>query len=389
MQDIEERPASGVDTVREAHRPSSGYFFPFLDGMRGIAVTLVVIHHCFYVNPSTPLLKFVLALIAAGYMGVPIFFTLSGFLISLAVFSSPQPFDWYAYACRRSAKIIPPFFLSLAIFALCTWPILGARYSLTALAGDVTTVNNVLLGPTLNPSYWSLYVEIHFYILLPLIYLGFSRITSHAKIFTCLVFLIIPIAFRLDDYREARLIPPSTFPRSFDYFSGGMLFAWLFIHHRHNELLKKWSSTIASAGMVLLVASLVLTSLLNDRYGAGLTRNLAVYETLAHLPCVASALVLFLCFEPKGILPQILTFRPLAYLGLVSYEWYLLHMPPAMALREYLKSAHGSLWIYAGRCLLPSLGSLLAAMLIYHLFSAPILAWTKIHLRKRSRLPRG
>jgi peptidoglycan/LPS O-acetylase OafA/YrhL len=192
--------------MNKAHVPASGYFFPFLDGMRGIAILSVVIFHTVYFNPSTTLGVMANSLVSTGGFGVPIFFTLSGFLISLAVFTAKNPFDVYGYACRRAAKIAPPFLLSLVLFAAADWWMNGGAGWLKAFVYDVTTLNHFLKGPTLNGVYWSLFIEIHFYIVLPFVYLSLMRVTRFARLYTCGIFLVIPVLFRLYDYRSVQTI---------------------------------------------------------------------------------------------------------------------------------------------------------------------------------------
>ena len=107
-------------------KSSTGNHFDVLDGLRGIAILMVVILHTFYVNETRSVAEWVLGyVIPAGWVGVPIFFVLSGFLISLPFFTGRQANAdfWYpkGYARRRLAKIMPPFYLSILFFAVFYW----------------------------------------------------------------------------------------------------------------------------------------------------------------------------------------------------------------------------------------------------------------------------
>jgi peptidoglycan/LPS O-acetylase OafA/YrhL len=101
-----------------AHQASTGEFFAPLDGLRGIAILSVVFYHTLYFNPAQPFQKALLLLAQGGGMGVPIFFVLSGFLIAYTVMKAGGDFDVPAYAARRAAKILPPFYLALLVFGL-------------------------------------------------------------------------------------------------------------------------------------------------------------------------------------------------------------------------------------------------------------------------------
>src|SRR5882762_761690 len=103
-------------TKNDLHHASTGYSFPFLDGLRGISILSVVLFHL--PSPSTNGLlgKIVTGYMFAGLMGVYIFFVLSGFLITLAVFAIKSKKDFYRYLIRRAGKILPPFYLTMALF---------------------------------------------------------------------------------------------------------------------------------------------------------------------------------------------------------------------------------------------------------------------------------
>src|SRR6267378_5946985 len=87
-------------------KSSTGKHFDVLDGIRGIAILMVVVVHTFYVNPKSGLLLRTIGdLIGTGGTGVPIFFVLSGFLISYPFFRdrSMDTRLWYpdGYTRRR------------------------------------------------------------------------------------------------------------------------------------------------------------------------------------------------------------------------------------------------------------------------------------------------
>src|SRR5262245_48926083 len=89
---------------------SAGQRWEQLDGIRGVAILMVVVFHGFYWNPAGPRWEIVTgAFLTTGALGVQIFFALSGFLISYPFFRAraADPLAWYVpgYAGRRALKI--------------------------------------------------------------------------------------------------------------------------------------------------------------------------------------------------------------------------------------------------------------------------------------------
>ncbi len=147
-----------------------------LDGLRGLACLLVVIHHCYvhcgrYAWPTfnllgqswsaTPILYY-------GYSGVELFFILSGFCLYWPLLDRPLPYSfWLRWFWRRFLRIAPPYYCSILLFALlqvlfhyCEFNIAGAQTPQTALP----TWKEFLIAGTFywtafNPSYWTLEVD--------------------------------------------------------------------------------------------------------------------------------------------------------------------------------------------------------------------------------------
>src|ERR1700744_2002716 len=148
---------------------STGKHFDVLDGLRGMAILLVVSFHTLYTNPAHGFAARLAGyFISAGWMGVPIFFVLSGFLISFPFFKArktdPNFWSQRGYAPRRIAKILPPFYLSIAIFIpFYWWQFHDPAYLVSAWKWATGLANFVQIPVGFNLSYWSLIVESHFY----------------------------------------------------------------------------------------------------------------------------------------------------------------------------------------------------------------------------------
>jgi peptidoglycan/LPS O-acetylase OafA/YrhL len=159
-------------------------YMPGLDGLRGLAVLVIVWHNVTGVGEGaghTLVGKVYFVAANAGWIGVTLFFALSGFLITgILLDTRGRPHAWRTFAARRALRIVPLYYLALAI-AFLLLPAMGAVPSWLELdlAHQVwywTYLVNWsapfgLAGPGLG-HFWSLAVEEQFYLLWPLLALG-------------------------------------------------------------------------------------------------------------------------------------------------------------------------------------------------------------------------
>lgn len=140
---------------------------PELDGLRGIAVLLVVLFHSSFMLEMFPqrfVVKLLEWLVWPGWLGVDVFFVLSGFLITGILLSDRG--DWKRFYCDRAFRILPPF---LVVFAV-TLSLSQSHPWLQVLAyllfvGNFAAFAQSALGPLIH--LWSLAVEEQFYVLWP------------------------------------------------------------------------------------------------------------------------------------------------------------------------------------------------------------------------------
>lgn len=359
--------------------PSTNRDYDLIDGLRGIAILMVVFGHLVYnINPNAgPVVQFVSALFGAGGYGVVLFFTLSGFLISWPFWRRkvkgaaqlvPPGYGW-----RRFWKIYPP--LALTVIGLTPVYLL-----LTHDPTFIRTACQWLLGLPLikpvkgdfNPVMWSLIIEMHFYIVLPLLFLAASRVSLRICLWLIPgLLLLVPVIWRWISLANGvyfTLHPDINvrFPTMLDNFAFGVLLAGF----ENAGRLKKTSARLGHAGFVLLVLGcltlpcLVLYTHCSDQ---------ARFEIVGGIVKVASALLLCYVADPGLLVSRWLSIPTLRWFGLVSYEWYLVHQPMFYATRTWLGSAQGSMVKF----LVMSAGMLFASLLlgavIYRYFSLPIL----------------
>jgi peptidoglycan/LPS O-acetylase OafA/YrhL len=110
-------------------------FIPALDGLRGIAIILVMLHHFTYYRPETGIDAVIAGVPLFGWVGVDLFFVLSGFLITGILLDSRGSTRYFTnFYARRTLRIFPLYYLVLflALVALPQFPSVH-----TVLAGDI------------------------------------------------------------------------------------------------------------------------------------------------------------------------------------------------------------------------------------------------------------
>jgi peptidoglycan/LPS O-acetylase OafA/YrhL len=311
---------------------------PALDGLRGLAIALVILFH---VN-----------LLGAGWIGVQLFFVLSGFLITrlLIELRDGRPLSNYlrTFWGRRVLRIFPAYYLYLALLALAALTVLradpAAQRALAQLPGAALYVYNwqaMLPGHERTlwlTHFWTLAVEEQFYLLWP--FLAY-RLGPAGLRRLCLALVLAGPLLRLAIFVAWPLAPPRIYEAvaiatlsQLDAFAIGALVA----------LARPAGRWVTRGGLVLAVAALAAFALGALAAGPGLapagprqTPLVLGYPNLlaswfqftwgytAINALAALALLLVVAGRWRGLLE-----RPaLQRLGLLSYGLYLLHLPLA------------------------------------------------------------
>lgn len=273
---------------------------PSLDGLRGLAIALVLLHHC---EPRVRALGLGTAA-AWGWAGVNLFFVLSGFLITgilLDERSGPHLFrNFYA---RRGLRIWPLYFLvvPLVYFGFAPGASWSGRHGWIYFLFYVQNLFPGLSG-ALYPT-WSLAIEEQFY----LIWAPLVR-WLHPKLLGVLLLAVLGSGAALRLHFGGRLTPVNTLYH-LDGLAAGCLLAlalrWWPAGSRH------W----ARIGWLLLVAGAAASVFAAQAAPAWLNTALAV---------VFAGAVLLAAVAPRA---QGLGWAPLRGLGKISYGVYLIHMP--------------------------------------------------------------
>ena len=366
-------------------RTSTGNYFEMLDGLRGIAILMVVAYHTFYTNPeSHVLVRFIGGMIGQGGRGVQIFFILSGFLVSYPLFrqrqNHPEAWNLKSYAVRRFSKIIPPYYLSIAI--LTTYFLFRTSdpvYCWIALKYALGLANFIRTTIPFNPTYWFVIIVVQFYILAPLLFRLCRRLQLlPATMCMVLILLLVPLVVRQLTWPAQRLdvnalaFLMERFPCQFDYFAWGVLFSGILVSLQTLRDKARALSFLGYAGAVLFVLNLCCGALASIKSGTNPYPTRWSTEMFHLSVGISVFLLLFFTFDPSCLGSRLLAMPPLRFTGIISYEWYLFHWPIIVLFNETFGETHGSFLKYALKTSLPFALTFLFSALVYRYFSLPI-----------------
>ena len=282
-----------------------------LQGLRAIAVIAVMVFH---MNADW---------LPGGYLGVDLFFVLSGYLMGL-VLSRHQQLGWSevkGFYARRLARIAPAAIFVAAIttpFVLYTLLPFDMRDYSASLVGLVTGTLNIMVAnnigyfspladaqPLLH--YWSLMVELHFYLLIPFVFWLAIRFRWPLVGITALL-MIVSLGYA--EYRVSQAPNDAYYllaSRAWEFLAGVLLF--LTKNRVNNGLLDALAPWL---GLAIVVWGFLF------------------FDSSYQHPSLSSVfiivgVVLLMRIPTTHLLAGVLSSRPLVYLGDVSYSLYLWH----------------------------------------------------------------
>lgn len=295
--------------------PSWGYV-PGLDGLRALAVGLVLLFHVGFVELEN------------GFIGVDVFFVLSGFLVANVVLDEKRRsgrFDVTRFFAKRVRRLLPPALLLIAVVSGVFW-LFGssielfkglanaraavayhANYHQIAAANDYFG-NAGEQSPFLH--FWSLSVEEQFYFAFPPFMLAMfwlrSRVGARGPALALVALTVASLAYQLSASGDS-LAYYSTFARAYQILAGVTLAYWLTSSRGLAARLRPpaWMGSVCLAALVVLA----------------LPTGLAVHWS-GVLTTTATLVVLWSLRFPK-----LLEAKPVVWVGKASYGIYLWHWP--------------------------------------------------------------
>ena len=315
-----------------------------IQGLRALAVVLVVLFH---LSAST---------VPGGYIGVDVFFVISGFLITGHLWREVQKngrIKLGEFWARRVRRLLPAAFTVLlfsAAIALTLMPETLLRQNLTEIGMAAIYGLNWLLASNSvdylaadNPAslaqhYWSLSVEEQFYIVWPLLILiGLGTVSSvdertRRKILLAVLGAIFVLSLVFSIYETGRSQPSAYFittTRAWEFAAGGLVALMPYAHLRSlTKMTLSWLAIGAIVGSALLMNS-----------------ESAFPGWIALFPVAGTAVLLWLGDSTQPGSPQRLArYRPIQILGDISYAVYLWHWPLIILTAQLLGRSPGWIW---------------------------------------------
>jgi peptidoglycan/LPS O-acetylase OafA/YrhL len=291
-----------------------------IDGLRALAVISVIFFHADIVGFS------------GGYVGVDIFFVISGYLITSIILQQiqDQTFSLAAFYERRARRILPALFFVIFCCLPLAWIFL-LPYDMQRFSGALITIpfflqnfyfwrNNTYFEPSTDFSpllhTWSLAVEEQYYLLFPFLLL-FTRRYKKTTLLWIIVFIVLIQLLMLQTLFADKLsfkffMLPT---RGWEMLIGAAVACVTIDLKIQNKLFPVISELLSTGGVLLILYS--ITSFDKNTVFPG-------WATL--VPTLGAALIL-LCVERRTWVARLFELKPVMAIGLVSYGAYLWHQP--------------------------------------------------------------
>ena len=297
---------------------------PDVDGLRAVAVLPVMLFHAGVAGFS------------GGFVGVDVFFVISGYVIALSLLDDLETgrFSVWRFYARRVRRIFPALFVTVAVTAVFAYllllPSFFLDFSKSLLAASVFLSNiyfwkesgyfaaDAVFRPLLHT--WSLSVEEQFYLFMPVAMLVIYRFLGRRWLLVLAPAILASLA--LSAY-AATTAPTANFfilpTRAWELLLGAALALG-----RVPRVQRRWlAEVIGGVGLVLIAVAVFTFDETTPFPGLN-----ALY------PCLGSALLIYAGMSATPPLATtILSLRPLVAIGLISYSLYLVHWPIVSFLR--------------------------------------------------------
>ena len=318
------------------------FYFPYIDLARAAAVTLVLVYHLIVkLDWASFPSSWGLGVFAVGWMGVDLFFVISGFVISLSLCRNMEDFGrggyMQPYFKNRLARIVPLYFLTSWCFLALVEP---QWFGHAAGQLGANVLSHVFFVHNLSPAYagalngpaWTIGIEMQFYVFMALV---FRWLPVHRPFAVCLAFTAVALVWRalawhtFDPALDISVLFFRThqqFPGVLDAFGMGCALAlvvrdrghWL---HKHLQAGGKNSAAWLAAALILSVASWQALLAHPDYWHSW---GMVIFSKSLLALTFACWIGFLVALPGHRLLARAAS--PLAYIGKISYGIYLWHM---------------------------------------------------------------
>jgi len=298
---------------------------PDIDGLRAIALIPVVLFHAGF------------EWFSGGYVGVDVFFVISGFLITTIILKEKKAgnFSFAYFYERRARRILPALFFIMLTCIPFAWffqlPQELIDFGKSLIATSIFSSNILFWFDTnyfaVDSDYiplihtWSLAIEEQFYLFFPVLLSFFWALGKHRLFWILGVFTILSFAFCEWGWRH---FPEANFYllpfRAWELLIGALCAVYLFQHQQPKEY-------IAESGTILGLCLIIFAVFYLDK-------SYPFPSLYALFPVIGSALIILFTHRETWVY-KLLSAKILIFIGLISYSAYLWHQPLFVFARLY------------------------------------------------------
>ncbi|WP_353406545.1 acyltransferase family protein [Pseudoteredinibacter isoporae] len=376
-----------------SERNQSKHSMPGLTGLRGVAAFMVLLFHCWGETGFSPLpialgkinIQIDL-LLSIGWSGVQILFVLSAFLLSRPFIRAnshlkPCP-STQSYLLHRASRVFPAYYAQLLILVIVFYAINGVLpfglekvhgYALMLFVPEPLGIGN----PNLNGVWWTLPIELSFYLFLPLLA---PFLTWKNRFYLLAFFLLCMVIWRYYVVSVLTGINVTGWtlqlPGSMDSFGIGIMAALIHVHYfeclnsRRYLFWLRLAFTLSIPAYMLLVIWMGNEKLLY-------WKNSLIFFSWTMAFSAVTAVVILACAANLDSARRLLANRYVFYLGLISYGLYLWHFPVMKWLYQYspISTMAENRFLYL--TFTTSILTFLLAAFSWHFIESKVIAWVK------------
>lgn len=293
-----------------------------LDSWRAICCLGVLWIHCWHINSSIPINLFglnVAKLLSIFGNGVDFFFVISGFSIyyfKQKIFTDFNFKNYFSFLINRFVRIAPAFYLALSVYLF----LYSSHFSnlIKVILVNLSFNQTLIPGCIISDHFWTISIEWQFYLLIPIVFYYYisKNILKRIIIFSSIMSVLGMLLLIYDVNLDLQL------PVRFTEFSAGLLLAYVY---RQNKFDGKRSILLLIVGFALLF----MGKLFNTHEALNYVNSSIYYSIIKimgyTLLTLGFAIILFNTISNESVYFKFLTWKPLIYIGEISFSFYLWH----------------------------------------------------------------